>query len=262
VHRFFQTIEINSFGMRSDQIARAKPPGERRILITGDSVTFGTTYVDQQLIFPSLIERDLRAQGKPVRVLNASMAGWAPANELNDLKSRGTFNADLILVVLNTEDLAQPFSPFDSKVSGPTRDPHSAISELVRRYALPVVFRSLEQHDPGSSLIPERNAAAIEPQVLAALDGMRRMASRSGARFGIVFSPSHDPAVAKDRQTWRALTDVFRRWAQQNGIAVVDMAPEYAMHSPSDVYYDGLHLRPLGHQLVAQAVEKRFGAEF
>ena len=28
VHRFFQTIEINSFGMRSDQIARAKPPRE------------------------------------------------------------------------------------------------------------------------------------------------------------------------------------------------------------------------------------------
>jgi hypothetical protein len=261
VHRFFRTIEINSFGMRSDEIPRAKPAGEQRILITGDSVTFGTTYVDQRSIFANLIERDLRAQGKPVRVLNVSMSGWAPANELDYLKSRGTFDADLILVVLNTEDLAQPFSPFNPKISGPTRDPRSAISELVRRYALPLVFRSLQPHDAGSSLIADRNAAAIEPQVLGTLQKMQRLASQSGARFGIVFSPSHDPHVGNNRQVWQSLIDVFRDWARKNGIAVVDMTPRYSAYPAADVYYDGLHLRPLGHQLVAKAVEGKFGSE-
>ena len=60
VRRFFAENKINSFSMRSEDVARARPLRTLRILLIGDSVTYGTTYIDQADIFASLLERGLK----------------------------------------------------------------------------------------------------------------------------------------------------------------------------------------------------------
>ncbi len=109
VWRFNAHISTNSFGMRSDPISASKPPGTHRILFVGDSVTFGTTHVDQSEIFTVRI-KNWFAHRQPTEILNASAGGWAPANELGYLKSRGIFGSDLVVLTLNTNDLAQPMA--------------------------------------------------------------------------------------------------------------------------------------------------------
>jgi lysophospholipase L1-like esterase len=187
------------------------------------------------------------------------MGGWAPANELAYLKSRGTFEADLILIVLNTEDLVQPFSPFDPKLSGPTSAPVSAVSEFFGRYLLPRVFPGMKVHDPGSSLLASDYATNEETKVLATIDQIRSLAVEHGARFGIVFSPSTDHLIDSNKRAWQGVVEIFRNWAASKNITLIDLTPEYAQHPAADVYLDGVHLRPLGHQLVAKAIEDSIG---
>src|SRR5437868_2879749 len=90
--RFFCRNDINSFGMRSPEVRPTKAPGVLRVLFLGDSITYGTTFVDQSQIFTSLLVPRLRAKvGREVEVLNASAGAWAIGNELGYLQSRGTF---------------------------------------------------------------------------------------------------------------------------------------------------------------------------
>src|SRR5436309_1640347 len=52
--------DINEFGMRSAPVESQKRAGLLRVLFLGDSVTYGTTHVDQGQIFTSLVGPELK----------------------------------------------------------------------------------------------------------------------------------------------------------------------------------------------------------
>src|SRR5205814_2503693 len=103
--------DINAAGMRSAPIVSPKPKDEFRLLMIGDSVLYGMTHVDQSKIATSILARELPEQlHRQVEVLNASAGGWAVENEVGYLRSRGTFDADEVVFLLNGYDLTQPFN--------------------------------------------------------------------------------------------------------------------------------------------------------
>src|SRR5205085_2864502 len=111
ISRFFCRNDINSAGMRSEPIRTPKPSDELRIMFVGDSVLYGMTHVDQSKIATTILARELPTQlHRPVEVLNASAGGWAIGNEVGYLRSRGTFQSDVVVFVLNTYDMGQPFN--------------------------------------------------------------------------------------------------------------------------------------------------------
>lgn len=65
---------VSSQGMRDREFALPKPPGVLRVLVLGDSVTFGTG-VPAEATFPKVVERALaeRLPERPVEVLNAGV---------------------------------------------------------------------------------------------------------------------------------------------------------------------------------------------
>jgi len=71
-------IDIDSLGLREREIAVARPPGRRRILIVGDSIAFGTG-VDVGERFSDLLGHRL---GDDVEVINAGVPGWGNDQEL------------------------------------------------------------------------------------------------------------------------------------------------------------------------------------
>ncbi len=162
--RFFARNHINQFSMRSQDIDPHKPRGTLRVMVIGDSVVYGTTYVDQSLIFTSLIQDQLAERlHQPVEVLNVSAGGWAPENELAYLRSRGTFEADVVIMELNTGDLTQPFSTDDFVVAlGLDKKPAFAIEEAWTRYIRPALHR--ERQENGSTFVA---APAEQTEVLA-----------------------------------------------------------------------------------------------
>ena len=84
VHRFFVNTRTNRYGMRSDDVPPSRDPNRLRIMFLGDSLTYGTSRVDQSQIFTEILHRNLPSVvHKPVDVLNASAGAWAPDNEVS-----------------------------------------------------------------------------------------------------------------------------------------------------------------------------------
>ena len=99
-------FRINGQGMRDDrEFARAKPAGTLRIVSLGDSFTIGYE-ADVRETFSAVLERELRAAGRPVEVLNAGVSGYSNAEECLYLE-RELFNyqPDVVLVSFFSNDL-------------------------------------------------------------------------------------------------------------------------------------------------------------
>lgn len=96
---FDVTLATNSRGLREDEsVDYEKPPGEKRILIVGDSFTLGYT-VDREDTISALLERRLRTEGRPVRVLNGGTEGYSTDQEVLWLLAEGRRYAPEVVVL-------------------------------------------------------------------------------------------------------------------------------------------------------------------
>lgn len=71
-------IVVNSLGLRERPVAVTNPHGRRRILIVGDSITFGSG-LEMGERFSDLLGRDL---GDSTEVINAGVPGWGNDQEM------------------------------------------------------------------------------------------------------------------------------------------------------------------------------------
>jgi hypothetical protein len=255
LQRFGATIRINAYGMRSGAAAPMPAPGRLRLLFIGDSVTFGTTYVDQAQIFSERLQADFGPwRGRTLEVLNASAGGWAPANEYGYLRSRGCFGASLVLLVLNTNDLDQRFAPLDDSPAFPRTNPTLALGELWSRYLAPRLGLAPAAADAGSvpEAAPDARAAAA---VLASLEAARQFALSQGARLALVYSPAVQPQLHS--VAWEAQVVTLKRWADAEHVPLIDLGDTFGRFPASTVYFDGIHLRPWGHRLAERAITER-----
>lgn len=72
-------IEINAQGMRGPEVSAQKAEGTTRILLLGDSYTFGYG-VSLEESYPGLIRTRYAAEGRPVEVINAAYTAGASAD--------------------------------------------------------------------------------------------------------------------------------------------------------------------------------------
>ena len=102
---------INSHGLRDLERAYEKPPGTRRVLLLGDSVT-EATQVPLGNTFATLLESDLRARGEPVEVINAGVAGFGTDNELAFFRAEGVrHEPDIVVLVFYVVRVAASLAP-------------------------------------------------------------------------------------------------------------------------------------------------------
>ncbi len=105
VEAFDVEVAIGAHGFRGEPWSERKPPGVFRILVLGDSFTFGWG-VEQHETFVAEAERRLRAAGRRVELLAAGAPTWCAAHEWVLLQQRGwDWEPDLILLQLTTNDL-------------------------------------------------------------------------------------------------------------------------------------------------------------
>jgi hypothetical protein len=253
IHRFFSHIQTNAYGMRSVDFNIVKQKNEKRILFVGDSVTFGTSYVDQRLIFTSLINEYYMSNSlTPIVILNASAAGWAPSNELGYVRSKGIFDSDIVVFVLNTKDLIQPFAKYQSSPMTPTSNPYSAIGEAFDRYIIPRIFGYSIPIDPGSEMSDNPQVETKMSEFLSILTEEKNIVEKNGARFMIIFSPAIDDDIKLYKIRWNFGIDMLMTWSLKENIKIIDMRNGYSRYSESQIYFDGMHLRPLGHQIIKE----------
>lgn len=96
---------INAQGIRDDQDIGPKTPGEKRLLVLGDSVTFGALATTAEA-FPAQIGQCLRSSGISWRVLNGGVTAYDPSQEADWLELFGwSLEPDVLAVVFCANDM-------------------------------------------------------------------------------------------------------------------------------------------------------------
>ena len=101
-------VEINSFGLRDVEVQIPKPAGTVRILVIGDSITFGYG-VRLEETYLKVLESDLNAGTSPARyqVVNGGMDGTGLDRHYRFLQSSApSLDPDLVIVALALNDIA------------------------------------------------------------------------------------------------------------------------------------------------------------
>lgn len=90
----------NSLGFRGEELPRAKPEGEFRIVCIGGSTTYTTMVNDHRLSYPAQLQAALEKRGYgPVKVINAGTGSWSSWESLINLQFRVLdVQPDLVIV--------------------------------------------------------------------------------------------------------------------------------------------------------------------
>ena len=101
-------VSINSHGLRDREYSEDKPPNTFRVMMLGDSTTFGWG-VRQEDTAAKFLERKLNAKLPPgydkVEVLNAGVGNYDTVQEVTYYETRGrAFHPDLVILVFFIND--------------------------------------------------------------------------------------------------------------------------------------------------------------
>jgi GDSL-like Lipase/Acylhydrolase family len=256
--RFGNRIEINQYSMRGAPIEKIPSPSTLRVLLLGDSIANGGWWTDQDNTISSLMMRSLSAANiskyQEVEVLNASANSWGPRNELAYLQKFGTFNAQAVVLLINTDDLfaTSPTSlPVGRDRNYPDSKPTLALVEVFERY----VFKQ--------KLIPELKAVQDEKGDrvavnLEAISKIQALTRENNCQFLLVMTPllreigkpgSRDYEITA-RQRLKDFTE-----AQQ--ITYIDFLATFnAIKEAKAIYQDHIHLNLKGNELVREKIER------
>ena len=104
-NEFDVTIHTNSRGLRGPDPVMPKPKDRIRILMLGDSFTFGFPVRDDET-FAHLIEQGLQAKGYPVEVVNGGVSSYSPLLEYILLRDELlALEPDIVMVWYDRADL-------------------------------------------------------------------------------------------------------------------------------------------------------------
>lgn len=251
VRRFGNRISINQYSMRSAEIS-ANRSNSMRVLMIGDSIVNGGWWTDQPDI---LSERVAKPWNGKLEVLNASANSWSPRNELAYLRRFGGFDAQAIVLVINTDDL---FAPTPSPLgvgrdrNYPDRKPLLALTEVLTRYLLPAPQLPLElqklQAEGGDRV--GANMAAIEE--------IHAIAKSTNAQFLLLMTPLlREIGQPGSRDYEITARQRLLEFTGANQIAYIDVLPIFNQApNPNDLYQDHIHLSSLGNALLTTQIHQ------
>jgi lysophospholipase L1-like esterase len=168
---------INAQGLRDDRPAGPKEPGEKRLLVLGDSVTFGAN-VRTEEAYPAQMEQDLRRAGRPWRVFNAGVTSYDAAQEADWLELFGwQLEPDVVAVAFCRNDVF-PSDRSNGRLRTATSAPVSWLTEhsVVAFYLERGVWYGQARL---SSRLGRQDAS---PSFEAVEEPYRRLAARARAR--------------------------------------------------------------------------------
>jgi lysophospholipase L1-like esterase len=292
---FAADIAINGAGLRDDDEIGKKTPGERRIVLLGDSLVLSVQVPFSQT-FGEVLERRLNAKGLPARyrVVNAGVQGYGPIEEQLFLrKIVGTVEPDVVLAVVFVGNDAEEAVSSQPKLSAAQPGPAEAVGgsvvtrlrRLVRRSMVLQILRlrfvaATERfsHTLAPPEPPLQSYAANPAPRIAdglsltrkAIEDMVAAAGAAGARTGIVLMPARFQvddadygrlkeavAAAGGELVRDAASERFDRALAPVPVPRLDVLPALraALPGPDLFYQETVHLTPRGHEIVAEALE-------
>jgi lysophospholipase L1-like esterase len=253
--RFGNTIHYNAYCMRSpDFPAHKSDPQEFRVMVLGNSIINGGAQTDQSQVCTSILQRALGDKlHRPVIVGNISAGGWGPLNEWPYVKTRGLFDADVVVIVLNSNNAASRFPA--GPVAGvdpsfPDHKPCCATWEAVTRY-LPRYLPFLGPVGSNEGYHPAADDALATAQSSDALGNMIATARAHGAKAYVVlhWTLTELRQAAGEKSGWLPPRLQTIRAASQ-GAGATGIISDDAGAAPTD-YRDDIHPNANGQRHLA-----------
>jgi lysophospholipase L1-like esterase len=273
---------INSHGLRGPGFPSGKPEGEARILVVGDSVTFGYR-VTEGCDYPARLQRCLAEEGEygRVRVINAGVNGWSTREELMFLRSEGlSYGPDLVVLGFTLNDASPLARRYQRDMmrrireGGAGRD--GALLEIRALLERSAIVRLLERaigrvaggvtasgraalraerdrlhHD----LMYLRDDRAIEGWnvALEELGETVRLVRGRGLDLALVVFPNRyqvEETPVPDRPQ-----RMLGEFCAGQGVPWLDLLPDFRQAGP-DAFIDDVHLTEAGNELAARAIAR------
>jgi lysophospholipase L1-like esterase len=259
---------LADFRDRPDPLANEKPAGVRRIVVVGDSFTWGSGVLPQDA-FPDRMQAELdrRPRDPPVEVVNFSRPGWNTVGEAKAIERFFDRLAPDVLVLEYTLNDTEPKTR-DDRIARlhqglfrhePTTllecwiYERSALYRYAMRRADNVRMRVLTTgyyHGIYEEERPEWGRAR------AALGSMKALAAARGVPFLMVVFPIFDSQL-DHRYRYRAVHETIAQVARDHGIDRLDLLSRFEgidfRRLAADPMYDA-HPSELAHRIAATAI--------
>ena len=264
---------FNSLGYRDDEPGAG--PGVRRIVLLGDSVSFGLG-VRQDRIYAALLEAALRRQFGPAWEMdNLAVFAYHTGHELETLEEDGLrLRPELVLVQFYMNDFSIP--PPAAPGAPPPRpglgDRLTAVKNRVLYSS--ALYRRLNQIVEGAAYLLAHGArrrwfpetlssveargerAMLEAHPddgrIAAFQALRQIRDRArerGAGTLVILSPDE---LQLFTPKYDGINRRMAEFCRRAGIPLFDPLPALrASPRRADLYLDGVHLTETGHRMMA-----------
>jgi|GEM_PF-2970245 len=222
------TYTTNSFGFRDREYEISKPDDVFRILVLGDSITFGWK-VGLDEIYANQLEDMFAEQGKKVEVISMAVNGYDTLQEAAVLKEQGlAFDPDLVVIgychndtmIANDGGLRTHFTNTPCMLLNAVR---RVSQELQNRF----------------SSIPSRGFAQI-----------RALCEEQDIPvFTLIFPILSDQGTGEYSHTSDHVT--VTNLATESGFEVIDLYSKFAETGLASLALDSLHPNAEGHRIAA-----------
>lgn len=261
-------LSYNSAGFRDREHEKKKPPGVKRLVVLGDSVTEGSG-VEGDDIFSSRLQKSL---GPRYEVINLGMSGLNTPQEVHILEVEGLgYDPDVVIVnfVLNDCDFFSEFHAAkqftqdkDTKIGllgDISIDPR--IKRLLKSSALIYFVKSRVEHLVG--MITGRgesnyylnlwNQDHCYQRVSAGFDKLQELRLAKSFEVHLIIWP-----LLVDFRTYAfaQIHERVRHEAEQRGFRVLDLVDTYSAMSYRKLQVtaeDNVHPNGTGHRLAVEA---------
>jgi hypothetical protein len=289
---FTTDIVINDVGVRDEPIP-PKAPGERRIVVLGDSLVLAVQ-VPLQQTFCKVLERRLNARAAPgahYRVINAGVQGYGPIEELLFFRELApALQPDLVVVTtfvandaVEAFDAAWRLEPTRSRAAEARDETERTLRRIVRRsIVLQVARRRVQQFAEGlgRSPAPERPVSTYLESpphfITRGLDVARgaietiAKEARGGwqAPTAVILMPARFQLDPAEYDRLRAVVDPmggrlgvdlaterFSDALAGSGLPMLDMLPRFRQSPEGQFFATTVHLTARGHETVAAALD-------
>jgi lysophospholipase L1-like esterase len=121
-HYVNQPVQTNAWGHRDEAVEQTAPAETLRVLVLGDSISFGHG-VKAEESWPELLEALVSRPGRRVEVINTAAPGNGPMQEYHDLRRNRSLAPDVVVLQITLNDVVEPYL-FLKRLGGNGRDYH------------------------------------------------------------------------------------------------------------------------------------------
>lgn len=256
-------VYINSVGLRDREFEKTKPTGTFRVLVLGNSCTYGWG-VGQEDTYSKILEKQLSNNypSKKVEVINGGVTGYSIAQELEYLKSDGKeWTPDMVLIshTFNEGKRVNPRSPQDLKdqVFFSMR-----LKNFLRNIAL---YHFVVEYNFSSQYVKLARKVTEDPTWIADdafkiyqedLQSIINVVKQMNAKPVFLITVTKNQINA-DSVRYSKHQMAMKGIAEENQISVVDFMLPFREQKEKDLYVDGGHPTEIGHKIMADEIFKK-----